>query len=622
MKNLLISLICASALVTPGIFGVVQPANAAVIGSNVLIKGSGPAVYWVAENGKRYAFPNIKTFWSWFSSDKFNDVHVINDQELATTPFGGVINYRPGAKLVKVQTSPKVYFVSRFGILHWVTTEALAATHYGADWKSKVEDIPDALFSTYTIGEPTKNAWEYNGGSEYNGVANPTHNLLDNLAVDALNIGLSKAEVTRGESVTLTASLATNAQIENVTIDIYDENKVAIKACANATKCNVQVALTGNEITKTFTAVATYTTPSGVKKLESNKTTLRLLMPQASFHGTVLVNSEVIATRNENPTVRVVATAMNPSAVDSDVTIRIYRAKDNALLTTCNGTVSCVATDSPVGLTGITKLGYFAIVNNTLGQSLSVATTDVDVLPSGWYPSFNSYTFTAGEYGTKTQATSEIEQQTSGVTLVNSVVSSQGSPISANDENFTIAPGTPVHIEATVAAKQNTDSMYVEIREQNGAVYAACTGTGTVTCKTDVNFQEQYKNHFFVIRVQDKNNQIREFRLANFVYVGGKEGFGGSVRILADKTSVKRGDTVYLSTKIMGETYPIAKLTTRIGELETGTLVLACNWTSECRTKTVLDSTLSTHRFYTYAVDDKGRELHASYAPQPVTIQK
>ena len=60
MKNLLISLICASALVTPGIFGVVQPANAAVIGSNVLIKGSGPAVYWVAENGKRYAFSEHK----------------------------------------------------------------------------------------------------------------------------------------------------------------------------------------------------------------------------------------------------------------------------------------------------------------------------------------------------------------------------------------------------------------------------------------------------------------------------------------------------------------------------------------------------------------------------------
>ncbi len=622
MKNLFIFLICASILVTPGIFGAAQTANAAVIGSNVLIKGSGPAVYWVAENGKRYAFPNIKTFWSWFSSDKFGDVHIINDQELASVPFGGVVNYRPGAKLVKVLTSPKVYAVSRFGVLHWITTEGIAITHYGSNWKDKVEDIPDEFFSTYTIGTPITYAWEYNGGNEYNGVAHPSHNLLDNLAIDALNIGLSKAEVTKGESVTLTAKLATNAQIQNVKIDILGEDKAVIKSCVNATSCSVQVALTGNEITKSFTAIASYTTPSGEKKLESNRTTLRLFMPQMSFQGTVNVSSEVIATRNENPIVRVVATAMNPSALDSDITTRIYRVKDSALLTTCKGNVSCVGIDSPVGLTETTKLGYFAIVNNTLGQSLTIATTEVDVLPNGWYPSFNSYTFTAGEFGTKTTATSEIEKQTADIALVSAVVSSFGYPINAADENVTVAPGAPVHIEATVAAKQSNDSMYIEIREPSGTVHASCAGMGAVTCKTDVFFQEQYKNHFFVIRVQNKNNQIKEFRLADFVYVGGNEGFGGRIRVLADKTSVKRGDTVYLSTKIAGETYPIAKLTTRIGELETGTLVLACSWTTECRTKTVLDSTLSTHRFYAYAVDDKGREIHASYAPQPITIQK
>ncbi|MBI4139294.1 hypothetical protein HY479_04070 [Candidatus Uhrbacteria bacterium] len=619
MKNLLLALLAVSSLGT-GLFGVSTPARAAVIGSNVLIKGSGPAVYWVAENGKRYAFPNLKTFWSWFSSEKFNDVHVIGDQELAAIPFGGVVTYRPAAKLVKVASSPKVYAVSRYGVLRWVTTEAIAAVHYGPNWQTRVEDIPDAFFSTYTIGQPIAFAWEYNGGNEYNGVTNPSLNLLDNLPVDALSLSLSKYEVTKGEAAMLTAKLATNAQVQNIAIDIYGENKTLVKSCGNATTCAVQVALTGTDVTKTYTAQASYVTPSGPKKLDSNPVTLRLFLPQLSSQGSVLAFSEVLAPRNEQPVVRVVATAMNPTVLDSDLTIRIYRAKDNSLVKTCTGSVSCATNDTLVGITDATEVGYLAIANNSSNQALIAGTTNATVLPSGWYPSFNSYTFTANDFGTKTTLTSDIEQQSADATLEYAVVRSQGKDLKWSDENVAVAPGVPVHVEAKVNAGKPSDSFYVEIRETNGTVHKACIGTGTVTCSVDITYADEYKNHFFIIRVVDQNNRRRDFRLADGAYVGGKQGFGGRVRLITDKVAVKRGDTVYLSTKIMGENSPIAKLTTRIIDLETDRVILACNWTTECRTKTVMDSSLPSHRFYATVVDDKGREYHASFAPQPVTV--
>lgn len=117
---------------------------------NTLVKGSGDAVYYCGSNGKRYVFPNSKTYFSWYAD--FSTVRTVSDATLGTITLGGNATYRPGTRLVKIQSDPKVYAVGKGGELRWVQTEAIASALYGADWSNKVDDVSDAFFVNYTVG--------------------------------------------------------------------------------------------------------------------------------------------------------------------------------------------------------------------------------------------------------------------------------------------------------------------------------------------------------------------------------------------------------------------------------------------------------------------------------------
>ncbi len=137
------------------------PAAAQAAGS--LVKGSTPAVYYVDE-GKRYVFPNEKVYFSWYAG--FDGVTTVSDEELASYPIGGNITYRPGLKLVKIQSDPRVYAVGAGGRLRWISTEAAASGLYGAAWNTLVDDIPDAFFFTYKEGEPIFAPSDYDKAAE------------------------------------------------------------------------------------------------------------------------------------------------------------------------------------------------------------------------------------------------------------------------------------------------------------------------------------------------------------------------------------------------------------------------------------------------------------------------
>ncbi len=113
---------------------------------------SSSAVYYCGVDGKRYVFPNAKTHDTWYSS--FNGVIELDDATISQIPLGGNVTYRPGVKLVKIQTDPKVYAVAGGGVLRWIKTEAAARALYGDDWNQKVDDVPDAFFVNYVVGEP------------------------------------------------------------------------------------------------------------------------------------------------------------------------------------------------------------------------------------------------------------------------------------------------------------------------------------------------------------------------------------------------------------------------------------------------------------------------------------
>jgi hypothetical protein len=108
-------------------------------------------VYYCGADGKRYDFPNPATYFSWY--DDFSGVSIVSAATMAAIPLGGNVTYRPGKRMVKVQTDPKVYEVSRDGTLRWVTTAEIAQAAHGAGWARVIDDVPDAFFGDYTTGD-------------------------------------------------------------------------------------------------------------------------------------------------------------------------------------------------------------------------------------------------------------------------------------------------------------------------------------------------------------------------------------------------------------------------------------------------------------------------------------
>jgi plastocyanin len=134
-------------------------ATTSAFNSGELIKGSLSTVYYFASNGKRYVFPNEKTYFTWYQD--FSNVKQIPDGQLSTIPLGGNVTYRPGRKMVKITTDPRVYVVDQGGVLRHVGSEQLAQTLYGISWKNQIDDVPDGYFTNYRTGTAIQTASDY-----------------------------------------------------------------------------------------------------------------------------------------------------------------------------------------------------------------------------------------------------------------------------------------------------------------------------------------------------------------------------------------------------------------------------------------------------------------------------
>lgn len=154
MKKILSTLAIAGLVVGFGAHG--TPVKAAItplasIESGDLIRGeSFAAVYYMGEDGFRYVFPNDKTYFTWYTD--FDDVKWVSDTDLSTVQIGGNVTYRPGTKMIKINSDPKTYAVDEAGTLRWVSTEDAAVALYGTNWNTKIDDVPDAFFSNYDMG--------------------------------------------------------------------------------------------------------------------------------------------------------------------------------------------------------------------------------------------------------------------------------------------------------------------------------------------------------------------------------------------------------------------------------------------------------------------------------------
>lgn len=127
-----------------------------------LIKGTQfSTVYYFGPDGKRYVFPNDKTYFTWYAD--FSKVKTISDGQLGTIPLGrSNVTYRPGYKMIKITTDPRTYAVDQGGVLRHVGSEQLAQTLFGLNWNERIDDIPDPFFINYKVGTPIQTASDYN----------------------------------------------------------------------------------------------------------------------------------------------------------------------------------------------------------------------------------------------------------------------------------------------------------------------------------------------------------------------------------------------------------------------------------------------------------------------------
>jgi len=146
-----------------------RAAKAVDITGGDLIKGSQAAVYYYGSDGGRYCFPNEKIFFTWYAN--FYNVRTISDNQLAAIPLRGNVTYKPGLKMVKITSAPRVYAVERGAILRWVVSEEAATALYGADWRKDVDDINVSLFVNYKVGSNIIYAADFNRAAATNGAA-------------------------------------------------------------------------------------------------------------------------------------------------------------------------------------------------------------------------------------------------------------------------------------------------------------------------------------------------------------------------------------------------------------------------------------------------------------------
>jgi hypothetical protein len=117
------------------------------------------AVYYIGADGRRHAFPNDRVFFTWYSN--FDGVRVVSASALASVPLGANATYKPGVKMVKFSTDPKVYALSNNRTLRWVKTEAAAQALYGSSWNRNIDDIADTFYTDYNFGADVNSASDY-----------------------------------------------------------------------------------------------------------------------------------------------------------------------------------------------------------------------------------------------------------------------------------------------------------------------------------------------------------------------------------------------------------------------------------------------------------------------------
>ncbi len=318
----------------------VQTAQAATLVSGNLIKASNPSVYYYGADGKRYVFPNEDTYKTWYSD--FSNVKKITDGELAAITIGGNVTFRPGVKLVKITTDPKVYAVDKGGTLRWLTTSIVAETLYGSNWGSLVTDVSDAFFINYTVGAPINNNLDYN----------PTTSTSTATSISADRL----IAVPTGGTLNVSLASDTPAAANLATGVIADFTKIVLQATETTEVKSIQVMRYG---------LSSNSDVNNIKIVTSTGTQLGNSAGLGANNKAVINFSPSLIVVPSNPTVLTIEASLNPTA-SSGRTIALGIESVNDLVLAA-GTVN----------------GNFPLVGNYMGGTYSGLDTNLMIPPEG-----------------------------------------------------------------------------------------------------------------------------------------------------------------------------------------------------------------------------------------------
>lgn len=407
--------------------GFATPSNAAASTGDLIKMAGNTSVYYLGADGKRYVFPNSTTYFSWYTD--FSGVVTIPAAELQSYPLGGNVTMRPGTKLVKITTDPKVYVVEPNGVLRGIQTEAQAASLFGTSWNKRVVDVPDAFFTNYTtgtalatgatpVGSLVKNAGSasvyYYDGSNYRSIANEAAMMANrfqmaNVITISNTIAAGGTAITSAEFVNVAQGGSTGTVItgSGLMVSLSASTPAAVSVPSNGAripmaKVNLTAAndgaVTVNSITVKRIGLSTYSQIDKVwaekdgvivaskKSMNSNDESILTFSPALTVNAgqTVSVDLIMSLTSGSGNIGLSIASASAVSATSAAVS-GSFPVNSNLMSPTSYSVVNLAINETSTSLTTVkvgdekVELGKFTVQFNTLVGTTPSAAKDTTI---------------------------------------------------------------------------------------------------------------------------------------------------------------------------------------------------------------------------------------------------
>ena len=123
-----------------------------------------PNSYYVGLDNKRYVFTTAEAYNTWYP--KASPVKLLERKKLESVPLGGNATYRPGMRVITLDTDTSYYVVAHGGVLRKVS-ESLLRTYYGSAWRERLDNLPEYYRADYRLGEPVYRVHDYSPVEEY-----------------------------------------------------------------------------------------------------------------------------------------------------------------------------------------------------------------------------------------------------------------------------------------------------------------------------------------------------------------------------------------------------------------------------------------------------------------------